>query len=197
MNGMLEERESVSLVDEKKKAVDIDDAFFFHQPSSAFSVDPRIPTDIRDPLSEADTCHRSNSLTGASGALRKVIFKLLKIEGVPDKDQDGADLDYSQRIDLLKAKTEWVSPEDIDSLKMIKGISSQELHENDWEDLDGSSTYFLLETLREILYQIYILPDERVKKRSELSRLHSLALSTKKKESPSKEPDTTQPVAEK
>lgn len=152
----------------------LDELFFYHQPSAAFTIDERIPENIRVPLSEADNCLKSNFLIGSSAALRKSIYKLLQHEAIPERRQTKF-LKHEKRIELLKKKYPKIDEALLNKLKSIHVLTSQELHENDWQDFNSQSLRFLLETTKEILFEIYILPDEKMKRSKELSELESKA----------------------
>jgi hypothetical protein len=168
--------ELTPILNEDKKPKELDDCFFYHQPTSFFTVDERIPLSIREPLSEGENCRKNNFLTGASACLRKAIYKLLKNEQIPESDVKGNFLHYDERIDSLKEKFKNIDAEYFNSLKIVQGITSQELHENDWEDLDSPTLRFLLETTKEILYEIFVLPDELHRKRTKIQELNRTAL---------------------
>lgn len=159
---------------------ELDDVFFFNQPTSFFTLDSRIPDDIRKPLSEAEGCLHSNFLTGASGALRKSIFKLLKLNSIPEKNKKNEQYTYVERLNLLKDMFKDIDQDYVDTLKSIHGITSQELHENDWEDLSSSNLRLLIVVFKEILFEIYVLPDEKRKKKSTISKLELDAKNIKK-----------------
>lgn len=142
-----------------------DELFFYHQPTSFFVLDERIPRKIREPLSESDNCRINNFLTGASGCLRKAIYILLKHENISLKDGERF-LSYHERIDELKKKHPSISSILFDYLKAIQGLTSQELHENDWEDFSNAHLHLLTEATKEILVEIYVTPEE-LKQRQE------------------------------
>jgi len=52
--------------------LDIDQLFFYHQPTSFFAVDKRVPHIIRELITEAEGCLRMNFLTGASACANTV-----------------------------------------------------------------------------------------------------------------------------
>src|SRR5687768_11174627 len=63
---------------------DLDALFFYSVPSSFFVMDDRIPSVIRDLITEAESCKKMNFLTGASACARKAIYEFLvkeKAEG--------------------------------------------------------------------------------------------------------------------
>lgn len=166
-----------SILDSNEKLIeDLDKIFFYHDPTAFFTIDDRIPLAIREPLSEADNSLKSNFLTGASGCLRKAIYKLLRHEGIPEMNpQNETFLTHDSRIDLLKEKYPETDPELFDELKAVHMLTSQELHENDWEDFDSATLRHLHEVTKEILSEMYVTPDEKRKRREELSHLKKKA----------------------
>jgi len=82
---------------------DIDDSIFYSVPTSFFVIDKRIPRILRELLSEAEGCLKSNFLTGASACARKLIYELAR-----DKKAEGNE--YEQRIKSLKDKLPHIDP---------------------------------------------------------------------------------------
>lgn len=154
---------------------ELDDVFFYSQPTSFFTIDERIPKTIREPLSESEVALKSNLLTGASGGLRKAIFKLLKVEKIPDIDSQGAFITHDERVDQLKKKHPNIESQLLDELKAVHMLTSQELHENDWEDFDAATLRFLIGVTNEILTEIYVMPDETKKRRETITALKNKA----------------------
>jgi hypothetical protein len=161
--------------------IELDELFYFSEPSSFFTIDERVPISIRKPLSESYNSLKNNLITGASAGLRKAIYKLLKNEGIPDANDTGGFHSHDERIELLKQKYSNIEPELLEELKAIHILTSQELHENDWEDFDGPTIRFLIEVIKEVLKHLYILPDEKAKRRLEISSLKSKAKNNSKK----------------
>lgn len=90
----------------------LDDIFFYHDPTAFFTIDNRIPLEIRKPLSESINSLKSNFLTGASGGLRKAIYKLFRHENIPEMNQEqNTSLTHDTRVDLLKEKHPKIDPE--------------------------------------------------------------------------------------
>lgn len=167
--GKYKDEQSI-IKDTNDKVLEYDELFFYHLPTSFFTIDSRIPNAIREPLSEAENCLDNNFLTGASGCLRKVIYKLLKNESIPEAE--GAKLiNQDKRVDLLKDKYKTIDSALFDELKAIHILTSQELHENDWVDFDSNKLRFLIEVMKEILMELYVYPDEVKKRRQHLSHL--------------------------
>ena len=144
-----------------------DHLFFYHRPPSGFTIDARIPSQIGELIGEAEGCVNVGYLTGASACIRKAIYKLLKENKIPEYDKTDK-LSYDKRLDLLKSKCINASPDLINTLKDIKFISDQELHENDWPDISTKNINLLKAVLKEILMEIYILPGEKHERRQQI-----------------------------
>ncbi|WP_152687510.1 hypothetical protein [Legionella pneumophila] len=170
----------VEIVDKDGNPInEFDDLFYHNEPSSLFTIDERVPTSIRKPLSESHNSLKNNLITGSSAGLRKAIYKLLQHEQIPDTHPNGKFHSHDERIELLKQKHTRIEPELLDELKAIHVLTSQELHENDWKDFDGPTIRFLIEVIKEVLTHLYILPDEKQKRRLELESLKTKAKSKK------------------
>jgi len=141
----------------------LDKYFFYHHPTSFFTIDDRIPKIIRELIAEADGCRKMNWLIGASGQLRKVIYKFLKDQNVPHvKDDKGGSLSYEEQIKWLKNKHTLVAGEYFDALSNIQDMVSEELHEDkDWEPWTREEFDYLIATVKAVLHEIYVLPEER------------------------------------
>ncbi len=164
-----------ALLDEKNNPNELDDAFFYNQPTSFFTIDERIPKSTREPLNEAENALKSNYLTGASAGLRKAIYKLLKHESISETDTQGGFTPHDKRVDQLKSKYPKIESELFDELKAVHMLTSQELHENDWEDFDAYTLQFLIGVTNEILIEMYVTPDETKKRREEIAALKNKA----------------------
>lgn len=165
------------ILNEKGSPKELDEVIFYSQPTSFFTIDERIPKSIREPLSESDNCLKSNFITGASGALRKAVYKLLKHEKIPEKN-DNSTIKHAERIEYLKKKYPTLEPDLLNELKTIHALTSQELHENDWEDFNAHQLRFLITVTKEILLEMYVTPDAKEKRRKELADLKEKAKKT-------------------
>lgn len=143
---------------EFRPEIEIDDHIFYSVPTSFFVIDARIPAIIRELISEAEGCVKMNYLTGASACTRKAIYELT----VKEKAEGDS---YENRIKFLKNKFSQVDPELFDVLCHIKDMTSDKVHEQSWDEWDSKHLKLFLETLKVILHEIYVIPDER-KKRS-------------------------------
>lgn len=134
--------------------IDLDSQFFYSVPTSFFVVDSRIPKIIRELIAEAEGCIKMNYLTGASACCRKAIYELTVKEKAKGQD-------YEARIKFLKKKFPSVDSELFDILCHIKDMTSDKIHEQSWDKWDTKHLKLFLETLKAILHDIYVIPDEK------------------------------------
>ena len=129
----------------------LDMFFFYHFPTSFFTIDERIPKEIRELVSEAEGCKEMNFMVGASGALRKAIYKFLRREKAEgDK--------YEDKIKWLKTKYPGVDSDYFDVLAQVSDMNSQDLHEDDWEPFKSAEFNELIGATKAILHEIYVEP---------------------------------------
>lgn len=145
-----------------------DHLFFYHRPLPKLKINDKIPTKIKKLIIEAEECVNLGYLTGASACIRKAIYMLLKENGIQEHDDKLVNLSYEKRLDLLKSKCTNVQSYLIDTLKNIKSISSQELHENDCPNLNIKDVNLLKEALIIILTRIYVIPDRQQKNKQKI-----------------------------
>lgn len=148
---------------------DIDSHIFYSVPTSFFTIDNRIPRVIRELIIEAEGCLKMNYLTGASACIRKAIYELLDYE----KLEDGT---YENRIKGLKTQYMSIDPELFDILGHIQQMTSDKVHEQSWDKWDSPTLKLIIETLKAILYEIYVLPDEKNKRKNAIQQLREQAL---------------------
>lgn len=154
--------------------IDIDSYIFYSAPSSNFFIDERIPRVIKEVISEADGCIRMNYLTGASSCLVKAIYELFVYEKAKGSN-------YKDKIEFLKQKYPGVNKEYFNTLSGMRDITCGELYGQPWYDWDYGTIKLLSETLKAILYEIYIIP-QLIRERSiEIQELReNLSRDTKK-----------------
>ncbi|MFZ4500523.1 MAG: hypothetical protein ACOYMZ_03475 [Minisyncoccia bacterium] len=143
------------------KIENVDELFFYHQPTTFFTIDNRVNEKIRKLVSEAEGCSKMNYLIGASGCLRKAIYELLELENIPKTDPAGGIMDYADRVKVLKPKYPTVPPEYFDALANIQGMTSEQLHEGDWEPWTQSEFHYLVEITKEVLTEVYVRPQDK------------------------------------
>jgi len=157
-----------------KGSIDIDSAIFYSVPTSFFTIDERIPKIIRELITEAEGCMKMNFLTGASACTRKAIYELTVKEKAEGEN-------YEDRIKFLKSKFSDIDPDLFDVLCHIKDMTSEKVHEQSWDKWDSNHLKLFIETLKIILHEIYVIPDER-KKRS--GKIRDILKDVKGKEAP-------------
>ena len=108
------------------KDQELDDLFFYSVPTSVFAIDDRIPKQIRELLTEAEGCLKSNFLTGASACARKIVYELALREKAEGDD-------YEARVKSLKTKLPHVDGAFFDTLVTVQEVTSEKVHEN-WYD---------------------------------------------------------------
>lgn len=153
---------------------DMDSHFFFHQPSSFFTLDARIPRKIRDLIQEAIESQRSGFLVGASACLRKAIYVLLEIEGVPKTEGGGGDTrerHYQDRVRDLKTKREHMDPTFVDVLAHALELTSDQLHEDSWDGWSTEEFNAVADATMSVLREMYVVPEERKERASRTANL--------------------------
>ena len=145
---------------------DLDDYFFYHNPTSFFTINSLIPKTIRELVSEAEGCKKMNFLVGASGSLRKAIYEFLKL-------QEAEGENYQEKIKWLKKKYPIVDPILFDTLGNIQDMTSENMHEKEgsWKPWKNKDLEFLVELVRLVLDEVYVIP---LKRKSSLDKLNQL-----------------------
>lgn len=144
--------------------IGIDATIFYSVPTSYFAIDSRIPKLIREMIAEAEGCTKMNHLTGASACTRKAIYELL----VHEKHTEGS---YDDRITALKAAHPEVDSELFDIISHVKDMTSEKVHEQSWDKWDSPHLELILEALKTVLHELYVVPAERKNKVAEIARL--------------------------
>lgn len=152
--------------------VDIDLEIFYSVPTSFFTIDDRIPREIRELITEAEGSLKMNFLTGASACMRKAIYELLVLEKV------GGD-HYEDKIKSLKGKYPSSDPELFDILGHIQQMTSDKIHEQSWDKWDSGNLHLIIETLKTVLHDIYVLPKMKEERSKLIKDLRTSALSKK------------------
>lgn len=152
-----------------KHNIDLDAFMFYSVPTSFFTIDIRIPNIIRELTAEAEGCRKMNFLTGASACVRKSIYELLVYEECEGQN-------YEDRIKYLKCKYPSIDAELFNILSHIQQMTSEKVHEQSWDKWDSSTITFILETMKAVLYEIYVVPAEKKQRRDEISRLRKLTV---------------------
>ena len=132
----------------------INERVFHSQPTSFFVLDERIPRVIRELISEAEGCQKMNFLTGASACMRKAIYELLVKENISGEN-------YDSKIKSLKGKYSNIDAIHFDVLGHIQDMTSENLHEQSWNKWDSNNIQLIMETLKSVLYEIYVFPQQK------------------------------------
>jgi hypothetical protein len=140
---------------------DIDKEIFYSRPTSFFVIDQRIPATIRELITEGEGCLKLNYLTGASACIRKAIYELLVREEVRGGD-------YGSRIKALKQKYPDTDPVLFDVISHIQELTSDKVHEQSWPKWDTATIILLIETLKAILQDVYVLPVVKAERTKEI-----------------------------
>jgi hypothetical protein len=156
---------------------DIDSNIFYSVPTSFFVLDDRIPRLLRELITEAEGCLKMNFLTGSSACMRKAIYELLVKEEISGEN-------YEDRIKFLKKKYPNSDAELFDILSHIQQMTSDKVHEQSWDQWDSHYLKLIIETLKTIFYDLYVLPQIKKEKTNYITQLREKVL-TKKKESSS------------
>lgn len=139
----------------------LDDYFFYHHPSSPFSIDPNVPKKIRALVEEAEGCKNQNFMVGASGALRKAIYEFLIEQKIKKVNAEGEPLNYEERIKLLKEKHPKARDEVFDALAGVQDVTSVDLHEDElgnWEPWKAKEFNYVLEVVKAAMHEVYTAP---------------------------------------
>ena len=145
---------------------EIDSKIFYSVPTSFFVLDNRIPEIIRELISEAEGSLKMNFLTGASACTRKAIYELtIKEKAKGDH--------YESKIKFLKSKYPNTDPTLFDILAHIKDMTSDKIHEQSWPKWDSKNLRFIIETVKSVLYELYVLPEEKKERSKSILRLRT------------------------
>lgn len=147
-----------------KEDVDIDSNFFYSVPTSFFVLDDRIPKNLRELITEAEGCLKMNLLTGASACMRKSIYELLILEKC-------SGINYDEQIKQLKTKYKDTDPSLFDILAHIKDMTSDKVHEQSWDKWDSKSINLIIEALKAVLYDIFVIPAIKLERAKNVMQL--------------------------
>ncbi|MFA7681458.1 MAG: hypothetical protein WCX61_00335 [Candidatus Peribacteraceae bacterium] len=162
---------------------DIDSHIFYSVPTSFFTIDKRIPKIIRELVTEAEGSLKMNFLTGASSCARKAIYELLVKEEIEGTE-------YEERIKALKTKYPSIDPAMFDILAHIQDMTSEKVHEQSWEKWDANNLKLILEALKAVLHEIYVVPDEKAQRAKDVLQLREKIFNKKKPEATKATPAT-------
>jgi len=142
----------------------LDQKFFYSVPTSFFVLDERIPRKLRELVTEAEGCLKSNFLTGASACARKVVYELGVLQGAT-----GAN--YEDRIKSLKSLHPEVDSVFFDTLLTIQQTTSSKVHEESYDGWEAKHLRIILLSLADVLHEIYIVPALKEDRRKSILKL--------------------------
>jgi hypothetical protein len=119
------------------------------------TLDRRVPEPIRQLLDEADGCLNMNFAVGGSACIRRAIRKTFEVEGV-----DGGE--FAANVQALAQKHQGVAPTLFQVIELL-GAGDEPLH------IDAVRA--LIATFKGILYELYVLGEERADSLAYLSKL--------------------------
>lgn len=165
-------------------AEDIDARLFYSVPTSFFVLDSRIPKQLRELITEAEGSLKMNFLTGASACMRKAIYELLVIERTEGRD-------YETRIKSLKKQYPDADPNLFDILAHIQDMTSDKIHEQSWDKWDSRYLKLIIETLKTVLHEIYVLPNIKAERSKQIQKMReALVQDQKEKKESQNKPET-------
>ncbi|MBA2501898.1 MAG: hypothetical protein H0V27_03375 [Pyrinomonadaceae bacterium] len=162
------------LFDSRYNDLGIDSLFFYSVPTSFFVMDNRIPRVLRELVTEAEGCLKSNFLTGASACARKVVYELGVIQRATGDN-------YEERIKSLKAINSNIDPAFFDTLLTIQQVTSTKVHEESYDGWESKHLRLILSSLTEVLGEIFVVPAVREEKRKAILILKDEILGGKAK----------------
>jgi hypothetical protein len=119
------------------------------------TVDRRVPEPVRQLLEEADGCLSMSFAVGGSACIGRAIRKTFEIEGVDDGD-------FAANVQALAQKHQGVAPTLFQVVELL-GAGDEPLH------IDAVRA--LIATFKGILYEVYVLGEERAETLAYLSKL--------------------------
>ena len=164
--------------------IDIDSKIFYSVPTSFFVLDTRISATLRELITEAEGCLKMNFLTGASSCIRKAIYELLVLEKC-------SKLHYDDRIKELKTKYQDTDPTLFDILGHIQDMTSDKIHEQSWDQWNSQKLTLIIETLKAVLYDIYVIPAIKAERSNAIKQLKESVEGPKIKKEQTKPNSTT------
>ncbi|MGH7909556.1 MAG: hypothetical protein ACRENW_06890, partial [Thermodesulfobacteriota bacterium] len=128
---------------------------------------------IRELITESEGCLKMNFLTGASACMRKASYELLIFEKAEGND-------YESKIKFLKKKYPDSDPILFDILAHIQDMTSDKIHEQSWDEWDSHYLKLVIETLKTVLHDIYVLPKVKTERSKFIQQLREKVVNEKK-----------------
>lgn len=187
--GELDFLQHISFYNSKHDAspfdVDLDSKIYHSIPSSFFTMDERIPKKMRQLVDEAQECKKANLKTGASACLRKLIYTLLSDQLNKKAGKENVslkDLGYEHYSDCIKDFKEY-HPNlavFIEPLEDITGITSDQVHENSWDEISSKDIEICLVSIKDLLDELYVQPAILKERRDAILKMKAEALRIQK-----------------
>lgn len=187
--GVLDISYNISFRNSKNDAslfdVDLDSKIYHSIPSSFFTMDERIPKKMRQLVDEAQECKKANLKTGASACLRKLIYTLLSDQLNKKAGKENVslkDLGYEHYSDCIKAFKEYCPDLTvfIEPLEDITGITSDQVHENSWDEISSKDIEICLVSIKDLLDELYVQPALLKERREAIFKMKEEALHKQK-----------------
>lgn len=165
--------------------VDLDSKIYHSIPSSFFTMDERIPKKMRQLVDEAQECKKANLKTGASACLRKLIYTLLSDQLNKKAGKENVslkDLGYEHYSDCIKDFKEYHPNLTvfIEPLEDITGITSDQVHENSWDEISSKDIEICLVSIKDLLDELYVQPAILKERRDAILKMKEEALRKQK-----------------
>jgi transcription elongation factor Elf1 len=154
--------------------INIDSEIFYSVPTTFFGVDDRLPKVLRELINESESCLKMNFLTGASACMRKAVYEFLVLEKATGDR-------YEDRIKSLKSKYTNTDPDLFDILSSIQQMTSDKIHEQSWDKWNSKHLTLIIETLKTILYELYVIPKIKEERKKNILDLKQKASAKDKK----------------
>jgi len=119
------------------------------------TMDRRVPDAIRTLVEEADGCLNMNFATGGSACIRRAIRKTFEVEDVEADD-------WASSVQALGQKHQGVAPTLFQVIELL-GAGEDPLH--------NDALRAIIATFKGILYEVYVLGEERAETLAYLSKL--------------------------
>lgn len=165
--------------------VDLDSKIYHSIPSSFFTMDERIPKKMRQLVDEAQECKKANLKIGASACLRKLIYTLLSDQLNKKAGKENVslkDLGYEHYSDCIKDFKEYHPNLTvfIEPLEDITGITSDQVHENSWDEISSKDIEICLVSIKDLLDELYVQPAILKERRDAILKMKEEALRKQK-----------------
>jgi len=145
----------------------LDDNIIMSIPTPTFIIDAGIPNKLRDLLIEALKCIKENALTGASACIRKAIYQFLAKEKAQGNN-------YDDKIKYIKKNWPQIS-DYLDVMKGIKGITSDQVHEDSFSTFSSEEAQLYIAILEETFREVYVIPEQRKQRKESIMAKFSKA----------------------